>query len=412
MNRWDAKYSRMEDTKDEELVGVLRESGDQEEIDIAEKVLHNRYQPRILLYVWKMTESDDAEDLAQEIWLRVFAKAKSKGSKKIEKFERYLFTTAHNHCIDYFRRRKTEIEIESDIPITEYIGTSDGDGILEYVENKEQRQLLHQLSFTAPLSDCQRVIWVLRGLHNYSASVVGKLLGKRKTTINTHFHDANERMKEYLRNTYRGTGDVSLNAEIQKPRLVIERFANPVSSQLMVGDAVASLILPWRHGEEEKCPNESKSLGLILTKRSYWEAWHKAITWLSLPKGKRGRYPGGTVLDLFYDLLVPKEVEEYVRVDIDGEDIILTPVENISFVPGEVVKGSFPSIFPDEEKTPDLSHMYFAVHSTMKRKVFVAIASLELGDSFDRDYDTLDQFERGLSELQPLSPSPLYSHYI
>ena len=69
-----------------------------------------RFRRRVFHIAYKFTgKHDDAEDLTQEIFLRVF--------KSLDKFNRdadfstWLSSVARNHCIDHYRARKREREV-------------------------------------------------------------------------------------------------------------------------------------------------------------------------------------------------------------------------------------------------------------------------------------------------------------
>jgi RNA polymerase sigma-70 factor (ECF subfamily) len=69
-----------------------------------------RFRKRVFHIAYKFTgKHDDAEDLTQEIFLRVF--------KSLDKFNRdadfstWLSSVARNHCIDHYRAQKREREV-------------------------------------------------------------------------------------------------------------------------------------------------------------------------------------------------------------------------------------------------------------------------------------------------------------
>ena len=86
-----------------------------------------RYKGKIYNYLYRMTgNADDAEDLAQEVFVRMYTNI---GSFRAEaSLSTWLFRIAGNLCVDAFRRSKKERSVvySLDAPIA---GSDDGDGI-------------------------------------------------------------------------------------------------------------------------------------------------------------------------------------------------------------------------------------------------------------------------------------------
>lgn len=75
--------------------------------------LVRRYSPRLLGYfVRSVTNRADAEDLLQEVFLRVVGSLKK--YRERERFEYWLFRLAHNLVIDYWRKRRTTLTVSQD----------------------------------------------------------------------------------------------------------------------------------------------------------------------------------------------------------------------------------------------------------------------------------------------------------
>lgn len=90
---------------DEEIIKTLQHEGNNRYFT----VLAERYEASILkkckTYV---KDEDSAEDLCQEILLKVFINIKNfKGSAK---FSTWLFSIIHNSCIDFLRKEKKNVK--------------------------------------------------------------------------------------------------------------------------------------------------------------------------------------------------------------------------------------------------------------------------------------------------------------
>jgi RNA polymerase sigma factor (sigma-70 family) len=83
---------------DEQLVELFR-AGHEE----AFRVIHDRYQKRLLAYARQMLPcSHDAEDALQDVFVRVYSALR--GSHRELALRAWLFRVAHNRCIDELRR--------------------------------------------------------------------------------------------------------------------------------------------------------------------------------------------------------------------------------------------------------------------------------------------------------------------
>lgn len=82
-------------------------SGDQNALDI----MVRRWYPRVYGYVLKLVgHEQDAADITQDVFLAVLRSVGSYYPWK--KFDSWLFTIAHNKCMDYYRMQKHDIPLE------------------------------------------------------------------------------------------------------------------------------------------------------------------------------------------------------------------------------------------------------------------------------------------------------------
>ncbi len=93
------------DPSDEELLRRLR-SRDR----AAFAVLLDRHLAGVQAYAFRMTDNRaDAEDIAQETFLRVWSRAKTFRPGRV-RVSTWLYRIAHNLCVDAFRRRRDVVE--------------------------------------------------------------------------------------------------------------------------------------------------------------------------------------------------------------------------------------------------------------------------------------------------------------
>ena len=93
--------------RDHELVRGIK-GGDKGALEL----LVRRWYPRIYGYVFKLTgHEQDACDLTQDVFIAMMQNIGSYTPWR--KFDSWLFTIAHNKCMDYFRLRRKVIQAEA-----------------------------------------------------------------------------------------------------------------------------------------------------------------------------------------------------------------------------------------------------------------------------------------------------------
>jgi hypothetical protein len=242
-----------------------------------------------------------------------------------------LKTIAFRRCAEEIKKQEKERKFEENIPLPEESGQQ------VFLEKKEIDQFVRQLPFAAPLSECPRVVFALRGLYEYPPRVVARLIGKSRGTVDTHYSNAKTKVREYLKGR-----DYELDVASRKwpwtayrlaqqaPSLVVERFANCVTPQLTPDELeplgltveefqnnyVASLMLPWEPIESE----ELRYPSLVLTRRPEWDNMQEMFAQL-----KKDRHAA--------DQISPEECLLKLDVDVDNEHIILSVEQILEFFP-------------------------------------------------------------------------------
>lgn len=137
--------------------------------------LIEKHYPSILRYcTWHCYNTDRAEDLTQETFLRVFRDIDSyeqRGS-----FRAYLYTIAHHLCIDE-NRKQTTFEIEDNISIE--------DNNLKKVEDRDQINFLLNL-----LNPAQREVIILHCGEQLSFREISQILDIPARTVQSRVRAA------------------------------------------------------------------------------------------------------------------------------------------------------------------------------------------------------------------------------
>lgn len=159
--------------EDRELIRLCLACEEKAERDAAWEELVRRYRRRVFGVAYKFTgKYEEAEDLTQEIFLRVF--------RSLDRFDlnaefgTWLYSVSRNHCIDRYRssRREREALVDREICLEEYASVRfDPHRELEARDNK---QLLTRALQALPVKLREAVI--LRDLHGLSYhEIVGRL---------------------------------------------------------------------------------------------------------------------------------------------------------------------------------------------------------------------------------------------
>jgi RNA polymerase sigma-70 factor (ECF subfamily) len=128
---------------------------------------------------------DEAEDLAQEIFLKLF--------KSLDTFDRranfqtWLISVSRNLCIDHYRSVRKEREtIDRDVDAGDLSPASSDTGPYAALEHSDRRQLLrHALDGLAPTL---RSAVMLRDIHELSYQEIAERLGLPEGTVKSRIN--------------------------------------------------------------------------------------------------------------------------------------------------------------------------------------------------------------------------------
>lgn len=109
---------------DEELLVLYRSTGN----DQAFELLVNRYERPLILYLCRIVHSEDnAEDIAQQTFLRVCQKAEMFDCQ--QSFRPWLYRIAFNLAMDYYRQQKQTPQVSLDASNAQQDGDSLSDNL-------------------------------------------------------------------------------------------------------------------------------------------------------------------------------------------------------------------------------------------------------------------------------------------
>ncbi|HZJ58046.1 MAG TPA: sigma-70 family RNA polymerase sigma factor [Clostridia bacterium] len=168
------------------------------------------YDKRIYNYCFRMTNNaDDAEDLAQEVFIKVYRNLGSfKGNCK---FSTWIYRIAHNTCIDNHRKKRFRLlslslqgdeKGEMDIP-------DKGPSPEEQIVSREQYGLMKEC--IARLKPEYKSVIILRDIQNYTYQEISDILEIPLGTVKSNISRARALLRDTLKSRLAAYGERRVN---------------------------------------------------------------------------------------------------------------------------------------------------------------------------------------------------------
>jgi len=159
--------------------------------------LIQQYEKRIYNYCFRMTNNqEDAEDLTQEIFIKVYKSLHSfKGNSQ---FSTWIYRIAYNTCVDKYRKQKIKMisltsndedEKDIDLPSNEPLPE-------DQIVNKEQYQLLCEC--ISMLKPEYKTAIILRDIQNYTYEEIASILNIPLGTVKSHISRGRAALRDAL----------------------------------------------------------------------------------------------------------------------------------------------------------------------------------------------------------------------
>jgi RNA polymerase sigma factor (sigma-70 family) len=149
---------------------------------------------------------EDAEDVAQEVFLEVFKSiSKFKGDSKLST---WIYKITSNKCLEFIRKKNAKKRFAfmqtifgNEIPFdkTSYFTEVNHPGIL--LENKEKVALIFKAINTLP--DSQRVVFTLAKMDGKSYQEIIEITGKSLSSVESILFRAKKALQQKLENFYK-----------------------------------------------------------------------------------------------------------------------------------------------------------------------------------------------------------------
>ncbi|MCC6192438.1 MAG: sigma-70 family RNA polymerase sigma factor [Anaerolineales bacterium] len=163
--------------------------------DAAFSLLLETYQSPIYNLCYRLLgEAGEAEDAAQEAFLRAYAQLASYDPGR--PFKTWLFAIANHHCIDRLRKRRlTWLSIDDDLPPHPAL-QEQAPGPEEALVRREQSEMLQVMLARLPPDD--RSVIVMRYWYDFSYEEIAEATRTTVSAVKSRLHRARNSLGEML----------------------------------------------------------------------------------------------------------------------------------------------------------------------------------------------------------------------
>ena len=149
-----------------------------------------RYERQVYRVCYRFVENrDDAKDLAQEVFIKVFEHLPS--FRRESSLKTWLYRIAMNHCINHVKKHSHEF-----VEVTEYTG-SISPSIQKHLEDQEQREHFRRLVKHLPPK--QKAIVEMRINEQLSYEEIAHMSGRSVSTIKASVFFALEKLRKLVK---------------------------------------------------------------------------------------------------------------------------------------------------------------------------------------------------------------------
>ncbi|MDM8518566.1 sigma-70 family RNA polymerase sigma factor [Anaerolineales bacterium HSG6] len=177
--------------RQERIWAKAAQAGDQ----VAYMQIVNAYQRPVYNLCYRMLhDSAEAEDAAQETFIRVYTKIESYNPSR--KFSSWILSIASHYCIDLLRKRRFQVVSWDDLPPWRWFPSSDPQPE-EVALADESKSDLHQLVQSLPPD--YRAATILRYWHEMSYDEIAETLDTTVSTIKSRLFRAKKMMAKTVK---------------------------------------------------------------------------------------------------------------------------------------------------------------------------------------------------------------------
>jgi RNA polymerase sigma-70 factor (ECF subfamily) len=170
------------------------------------EIIIEKHQQPLFSFIYRFcNDYHQAQDLVQDVFLRLVKMSRNYEARA--KFTTYLYTIAHNVCIDYLRRKKKRNSVSLSEPIDAENQISLEDTMKDERANPQRdfqqksfEQALHQAVEDLPPE--QREVFLLREQQNLAFDEIARIVGCLPSTAKSRMRYALQSIREKLQNKF------------------------------------------------------------------------------------------------------------------------------------------------------------------------------------------------------------------
>ena len=158
------------------------------------KMLMNSFQVPIYNYIRRMVVShEDAEDVLQEVFIRVFRHLDQ--FRNESSLSTWIYRIATNECLRLLNNRKEEVISAEDVQeeLMSKLKASD------YIDYEDELAVKFQEAILT-LPEKQRIVFNLRYYDELEYEDIARVLDSKVETLKVNYHYAKDKIKEYILN--------------------------------------------------------------------------------------------------------------------------------------------------------------------------------------------------------------------
>jgi len=186
----------MDSETDEEIVNLYKNGRPE-----ALKSLINRYTSPLYNFVARLTNRNDAPDIVQEIFIKVWKNLNRFDSAKAS-FKTWIFTIARNSATDFLRKKKTllfgDVKNNNEEDLDSFEENIPDENILppEALQKLQDREFLNNI--LKKMSPAENEILVLHYQEEMTFDEIGKVLNKNLNTVKSRHRRALIKLRKKL----------------------------------------------------------------------------------------------------------------------------------------------------------------------------------------------------------------------
>ena len=172
--------------------------GEPENIDLDHasgfSLVYDYYSPLIWKHIFlRVSLREESNDLTSEVFLKTWDYLNS--GRKIKKIKSFLYRTADNLIIDWYRSRKKVASLESDLSEDEKSLIQESELENNLIISEEVAGLMEKIN---QLNEKERKILILRFVDDLEIEEISEVLGKSKGAVTVAIHRALKSLNSLL----------------------------------------------------------------------------------------------------------------------------------------------------------------------------------------------------------------------